>query len=156
MPPEKVADYPRPPRLEICPDHVLVRIGGNILFEGNGCQRVLETFHPPTYYLPPDKINQKLLIPAAGRSFCEWKGVAEYFDVLAGDRRANRAVWRYTSPTVQFKNIAGWFALYPGMMDGCWINGEEVTPQPGGFYGGWISSAVEGPFKGDPNHPELI
>ena len=84
---EKVADYPRPPRLEVSADHVLVRIGGEILFDGTGCQRVLETFHPPTYYLPPAVTNQELLIPAAGRSFCEWKGIAEYFDVMAGGRR---------------------------------------------------------------------
>ncbi len=76
--------------------------------------------------------------------------------MMSGDIRANRAVWRYPSPTELFKNLAGWFALYPAMMDGCWLNGEVVTPQAGGFYGGWISSAVEGPFKGDPSHPELI
>ena len=156
MTPEKVADYPRPPRLEVSTDHVLVRIGGEVLFDGSGCQRVLETFHPPTYYLPPAFTNQELLTPAAGRSFCEWKGIAEYFDVMAGGRRVHRAVWRYPSPTASFQPIAGWFALYPGLMDGCWINGEEVIAQPGGFYGGWISSAVEGPFKGDPRHPELI
>ena len=153
---ERVADYPRPPRLEPSADHVLVKVGGEILFDGEGCMRVLETFHPPTYYLSPDKINRQLLIPSAGRSFCEWKGVADYFDVVVGENRVHRAVWCYSSPTEPFKEISGWFALYPGLMDGCWLNGEKVTAQPGGFYGGWISSAVEGPFKGDPNHPELI
>ena len=92
MVPERVADYPRPPRLEASADHVLVRVGGEVLFDGSGCQRVLETFHPPTYYLPPEGINQALLSPAAGRSFCEWKGVAEYFDVDAGGRRVHRDV----------------------------------------------------------------
>ena len=96
------------------------------------------------------------MIPAAGRSFCEWKGVADYFDVIAGGQRIHRAVWRYTTPTESFQTIAGWFALYPALMDGCWLNSEEVTAQPGGFYGGWITSAVEGPFKGDPSYPELI
>ena len=120
---ERVADYPRPPRLEASPDHVLVRVGGEILFEGCGCQRVLETFHPPTYYLPPTTINQALLTPAAGRSFCEWKGIADYFDVLAGGNRVHRAVWRYCSPTESFRSIAGWFARYPELMDGCWLNG---------------------------------
>ena len=153
---EKVANYPRPPRLEISPDRVLVRVGGEVLFDGIGCKRVLETFHPPTYYLPPEGTNRELLVSAPGRSFCEWKGVADYFDVLAGGHRIQRAVWRYSTPTEAFQSIAGWFALYPGLMDGCWLNGEEVTAQPGGFYGGWISSAVEGPFKGDPHHPELI
>lgn len=156
MVPEPVADYPRPPRLDASGDHVLVRVGGQVLFDGNGTLRVLETFHPPTYYLPPDGVDQTLLRPAAGRSFCEWKGVAEYFDVVVGGRRIHRAVWRYPTPTAGFAPIRGWYALYPGLMDGCWLNGEVVTAQPGGFYGGWISSAVQGPFKGDPAHPELI
>ncbi|QNI51222.1 hypothetical protein SynRS9915_01513 [Synechococcus sp. RS9915] len=119
--------------------------------------RVLETFHPPTYYLPPEAMNQKLLVPAPGRpSFCEWKGVASYYDVVAGEQRINWAVWTYNHPSERFRELAGWFALYPGQMDGCWVNGERVIPQQGGFYGGWITSQVEGPFKGDPNHPELI
>lgn len=156
MAPERVADYPRPPRLEPCRDQVLVRACGETLFEGRGCMRVLETFHPPTYYLPPEGMNLQLLQPAQGRSFCEWKGVAEYFDVVVGTRRLERAVWRYPSPTARFALIAGWYALYPRQMDGCWVNGEAVIPQPGNVYGGWITSAVEGPFKGDPAHPELI
>ena len=82
--------------------------------------------------------------------------MADYFNVVAGGRTIHRAVWRYPTPTPAFAAIAGWFALYPGLMDGCWLNGEPVTAQAGGFYGGWITSAVEGPFKGDPNHPELI
>ncbi|TCD57172.1 DUF427 domain-containing protein [Synechococcus sp. BS55D] len=153
---ERVADYPRPPRLEPSSDLVLVKVAGEVLYEGTGTWRVLETFHPPTYYLPPEGIKQSLLHPAVGRSFCEWKGVAEYFDIVAGGRRIHRAVWRYPTPTADFKAIQGWFALYPALMDGCWLNGEPVIPQPGGFYGGWISSAVVGPFKGDPAHPELI
>lgn len=156
MAPERVADYPRPPRLEPTDDHVLIKVSDEVLFDGRGCQRVLETYHPPTYYLPPSGVAMALLTPAAGRSFCEWKGVAEYFDVVTSQGRIHHAVWRYPSPTETFQAIAGWFALYPGLMQGCWVNGEAVIPQPGGFYGGWITSAVEGPFKGDPNHPELI
>ena len=156
MAPERVADYPRPPRLEPTDDHVLIKVSDQVLFDGRGCQRVLETYHPPTYYLPPSGVAMALLTPAAGRSFCEWKGVAEYFDVKTAQGRIHHAVWRYPSPTETFQAIAGWFALYPGLMQGCWVNGEAVIPQPGGFYGGWITSAVEGPFKGDPNHPELI
>ncbi|WP_415410507.1 DUF427 domain-containing protein [Synechococcus sp. A10-1-5-9] len=156
MAPENVADYPRPPRLEPTDDHVLIKVAGEVLFDGKGCQRVLETYHPPTYYLPPTGMDMALLSPAAGRSFCEWKGVAEYFDVVTSQGRIHRAVWRYPSPTAGFQAIAGWFALYPGLMQGCWVNAEPVIPQPGGFYGGWITSAVQGPFKGDPMHPELI
>ena len=154
---ERVRDYPRPPRLDACQNLVRVEALGEILVETQRSLRVLETFHPPTYYLPPEAMNQGLLVPAPGRpSFCEWKGVASYYDVVAGERRLNRAVWTYNHPSERFRELAGWIALYPGQMDGCWVNGERVIPQQGGFYGGWITSQVEGPFKGDPNHPELI
>ena len=154
---ERVRDYPRPPRLDACQDQIRVEVLGEVLVETQRSLRVLETFHPPTYYLPPEAMNQGLLVPAPGRpSFCEWKGVASYYDVVAGEQRLNRAVWTYNHPSERFRELAGWFALYPGQMDGCWINGERVIPQQGGFYGGWITSQVEGPFKGDPNHPELI
>ena len=157
MAPERVSDYPRPPRLEPSDEHIRVVALGQTLVETDRSLRVFETFHPPTYYLPPDAMNQGLLVPAAGRpSFCEWKGVASYFDVVVADRRLARAVWTYPSPSERFRELAGWFALYPQMMDGCWVEGERVVPQQGGFYGGWITSRVEGPFKGDPNHPELI
>ena len=154
---ERVRDYPRPPRLDACQDQIRVEVLGEVLVETQRSLRVLETFHPPTYYLPPEAMNQGLLVPAPGRpSFCEWKGVASYYDVVAGEQRINRAVWTYNHPRERFRELAGWFALYPGQMDGCWVNGERVIPQQGGFYGGWITSQVEGPFKGDPNHPELI
>ena len=154
---ERVRDYPRPPRLDACQDQIRVEDLGEVLVETQRSLRVLETFHPPTYYLPPEAMNQGLLVPAPGRpSFCEWKGVASYYDVVAGEQRINRAVWTYNHPSERFRELAGWFALYPGQMDGCWVNGERVIPQQGGFYGGWITSQVEGPFKGDPNHPELI
>ena len=154
---ERVRDYPRPPRLETSQDQIRVEALGEILVETQRSLRVLETFHPPTYYLPPEAMNQGLLVPAPGRpSFCEWKGVASYYDVVAGEQRINRAVWTYNHPSERFRELAGWFALYPGQMDGCWVNGERVIPQQGGFYGGWITSQVEGPFKGDPCHPELI
>ena len=154
---ERVRDYPRPPRLEASQDQIRVEALGEILVETQRSLRVLETFHPPTYYLPPEAMNQGLLVPAPGRpSFCEWKGVASYYDVVAGERRLNRAVWTYNHPSERFRELAGWFALYPGQMDGCWVNGERVIPQQRGCYGGWISSQLEGPFKGDPSFPELI
>ena len=157
MAPERVSDYPRPPRLEPSDEHIRVVAVGQTRAETNRSLRVLETFHPPTYYLPPDAMRSELLKAVGGRpSFCEWKGVASYFDVVVGDRSLERAVWTYPSPSERFRELAGWFALYPQRMDGCWVNEELVTPQQGGFYGGWITSRVEGPFKGDPNHPELI
>lgn len=156
VPTERVCDYPRPPALVASDQHVLVRALGELLAETRRSLRVLETFHPPAYYLPPEAVRTELLRPAAGRSFCEWKGVARYCDVLVGERCLVRALWCYDDRTPAFSALAGWYAVYPALMDGCWLDGEAVRPQPGGFYGGWITSAVEGPFKGDPNHPELI
>lgn len=153
---ERVADYPRPPALVVSEQLIEVRALGQLLAQTRRSLRVLETFHPPTYYLPPEAMRLEWLEPAAGRSFCEWKGLASYFSVVVGDQRLERAVWSYADPTPAFAALAGWFALYPGRMDGCWVDGEWVEPQPGGFYGGWITAAVQGPFKGDPAHPELI
>lgn len=154
---ERVADYPRPPALVACERHLRVEALGQLLAETHRSLRVLETFHPPTFYLPPEAFDLSLLRSAAGRSFCEWKGIARYFDVVAPDGRLlERVVWQYPEPTPAFAPLAGWYALYPGAMDGCWVDGERVLPQPGGFYGGWITSDLEGPFKGDPGHPELI
>jgi len=154
--PERVADYPRPPALVASDQLIEVRALGELLVQTRRSLRVLETFHPPTYYLPPEAVRLDLLEPAGGRSFCEWKGVASYHSVVVGQRRLERAVWSYPNPTEAFAALAGWYALYPALMDGCWVDGERVQPQPGGFYGGWITSAVQGPFKGDPAHPELI
>ena len=163
---ERVVDYPRPPRLELCALPVRVEALGRVLAEGDRALRVLETFHPPTLYLPPEVMNLALLQPAPGHSFCEWKGMARYFDVVLPDgamsqanpalRRLVRAVWQYPEPVQAYAALAGWYAVYPALMDGCWLDGERVIPQPGGFYGGWITSWIEGPFKGDPAHPELI
>jgi len=160
LPRERVADYPRPPALVASTEHVRVEALGQLLAETQQCLRVLETFHPPTYYLPPEALRRELLEPVEGRSFCEWKGIARYFDVVVAagtpaERRLRRAVWSYPSPTPAFAALAGWFALYPALMDSCWVDGELVVPQPGGFYGGWITDRVQGPFKGDPLHPEL-
>ena len=158
---EQVAQYPRPPLLVPCQDHILVKAGDLVICETTDSFRVLETFHPPTYYLPPDSFRLDLLEPALGASFCEWKGLARYFDLVVpassdqAEQRLGKVVWQYPQPSSAFAAIAGWLALYPGAMDGCWVNGEPVIAQPGGFYGGWITSQVEGPFKGDPLHPEL-
>ncbi|MEB3322648.1 MAG: DUF427 domain-containing protein [Synechococcaceae cyanobacterium] len=158
---ERVRDYPRPPALVPCTRHVRVEALGRVLADSHRSLRVLETFHPPTFYLPPEAVDRTLLEPAGGGSLCEWKGRARYFDVVAerggaGERRLRRAVWQYPHPTPAYAALAGWFAVYPARMDGCWVDGERVRPQPGGFYGGWITADVEGPFKGDPRHPELI
>jgi uncharacterized protein (DUF427 family) len=111
---------------------------------------VLETSHPPTYYLPVADFQHGSLRPAAGRSFCEWKGVAAYFDVVAGSSVAARAAWGYPRPTTAFRELLDHVAVYPSAMDACTVDGELVIAQPGDFYGGWITSRVIGPFKGGP------
>ena len=170
---ERVVDYPRPPRLDPCALPFRVVALGQVLAEGDRSLRVLETFHPPTFYLPPEALNLAMLQPAPGHSFCEWKGVARYFDVVLpgvsgalpqaesggdrqGPRRLVRAVWQYPEPVPAYAALAGWYAVYPALMEAIWLDGERVTPQPGGFYGGWITQEIQGPFKGDPAHPELI
>lgn len=143
-------DYPRPPRLERSTGVVEVVLGGLVLARTDAALRVLETSHPPTYYLPMSCFVAGALRPAAGGSFCEWKGQASYLDVVGGDSVAARAAWYYPTPTRTYAEIAEHVALYPGAMDRCTVDGEVVAPQPGGFYGGWVTSAVVGPFKGDP------
>jgi uncharacterized protein (DUF427 family) len=112
--------------------------------------RVLETSHPPGYYLPREAFRAGALLPADGSSYCEWKGAAAYLDVVGGARRAPRAAWYYPEPTTPFRALREHVALYPAAMDRVTVDGEVVRPQEGGFYGGWITSRVVGPFKGAP------
>ena len=147
---ESVWDYPRPPRLERTSRLVEVTFGGRLVARTDTALRVLETSHPPTYYLPMTSFVEGALRPAPGGSLCEWKGRAAYLDVVAGDAVAHGAAWHYPRPTRAFAEIAGHVALYPGAMDRCTVDGEVVRAQPGGFYGGWVTSSVVGPFKGDP------
>lgn len=147
---ESVWDYPRPPRLEAFAGSITVELGGVEVARTTRGWRVLETSHPPTYYLPRDAFAPGALREAAGASWCEWKGQASYLDVVGGDRVAERAAWTYLDPTPGFALIAGAIAVMAAAMDRCTVDGETVTPQPGGFYGGWITSTVVGPFKGIP------
>ena len=147
---ESVWDYPRPPALEPTRARLVVVLGGVTIAETRHAYRVLETSHPPNYYLPPDDVLDGALAPAAGSSFCEWKGRAHYFDVRGGDQVAPRAAWGYDTPNERFEAIRGFVAFYPALMDACFVDGERVEPQDGGFYGGWVTSAVVGPFKGGP------
>jgi uncharacterized protein (DUF427 family) len=147
---ESVWDYPRPPRLERVDADIQVVLGGELVARTRTALRVLETSHPPTYYLPRSGFSEGALRPASGGSFCEWKGQASYADLVGGDAVAREAAWYYPSPTPGFADLVDHVALYPGRMDRCTVDGEEVRPQPGGFYGGWVTSRVVGPFKGDP------
>ena len=144
-------DYPRPPRVEPSTEHVEVVLGGRVVAATDRSWRVLETSHPPTYYLPREAFAEGVLRPVdAGHTWCEWKGEASYADLVSGDRVAPRSAWTYPRPTAGFEAIAGAFAVMPALVDRCTVDGEVVEPQPGGFYGGWITSRVVGPFKGGP------
>jgi uncharacterized protein (DUF427 family) len=147
---ESVWDYPRPPRVEPSAELVEVTLGGVVVASTRASYRVLETSHPPTYYLPREAFADGVLRPAEGSSYCEWKGVAAYYDLVAGTAVAARAAWCYPEPAAGFEAIAGHVAVYPALVDRCTVDGEVVEPQPGGFYGGWITSRVTGPFKGAP------
>ncbi len=145
-----VWDFPRPPVLEPVGQTVRIEFGGREIARTDRALQVLETSHPPTVYLPPDAFADGVLVPRPETSGCEWKGRAVYFDVVSGDARAENAGWGYPAPTDRFAELRGHVAVYAGPMDACWVGDERVTPQPGGFYGGWITSAVVGPFKGEP------
>ena len=147
--PENVWDYPRPPRLEPVPQAIRIVFAGIVVIETLEAWRVLETSHPPVYYLPRAAFACET-IARPGRSFCEWKGVASYWSLRAGARTAEDCAWSYPDPTPAFAAIRDHFAIYPAAMDSCFVGGVPVTPQPGGFYGGWITPNLRGPFKGGP------
>lgn len=147
---ESVWDYPRPPRLEPVSKPIRILFAGETIAATTGAFRVLETSHPPVYYLPPGDLGRQFLIPANGSSFCEWKGLARYWSVRVGDRHAENVAWSYPDPSPGFEPIRDFLAFYAGPMDACFVGDERATPQPGGFYGGWITSDVVGPFKGGP------
>lgn len=147
---ESVWDYPRPPKIEPTDRHIQVIFNGETIVDSRRAWRVLETSHPPVYYIPPEDIKQEYLKAVEGGSWCEWKGQATYFDVVVGDRVAHRAGWAYPRPTPAFASLAGHIAFYANAMDRCLVDGEQVVPQPGRFYGGWITVDIVGPFKGEP------
>lgn len=146
---ESVWDYPRPPRLEAFDGEVQVVFNGATIAQTRAAKRVLETSHPPVYYIPPGDVRMDLLKPVARSSWCEWKGRAVYFDVQVGEREVPAAAWSYPEPMSAFEPIADHIAFYAAPMDACLVDGETVRAQGGGFYGGWITSSVVGPFKGE-------
>jgi len=147
---ESVWDYPRPPRLERSSKRVEIWLSGQKIADTTGAYRVLETSHPPGYYLPPAAFLPGVLEAAPGSSVCEWKGRASYWTLTAGGVRVPAAAWSYEHPTPEFGPITGYVALYAGRVERVTLDGETVTPQPGDFYGGWITGEVVGPFKGVP------
>lgn len=147
---ESVWDYPRPPALEPVEAELSVVLDGVTLARTTDGYRVLETSHPPVYYFPPDDVNWEVVQRGVGSSLCEWKGPARYVDVHLGDTELHRVGWYYPDPTDGFAPIAGYVAFYAGPMDECRVGPHVVTPQPGEFYGGWITPDIVGPFKGIP------
>ena len=147
---ESVWDYPRPPRLEAASKHIRIVFNGEIIADTNQALRMLETSHPPTYYLPIEAVNPDCLVFSGHNSFCEFKGKAKYYDITVGGKAAKKAAWFYPEPSRIYPDLQGHIAFYPAEMDACYVNDEKAVPQPGGFYGGWITSDLAGPFKGIP------
>jgi uncharacterized protein (DUF427 family) len=148
---ESVWDYPRPPRVVESGKHVQVIFNSAVIAESCRAKRVLETAGAPVYYIPPEDVRMELLSPAEGPgSYCEWKGAARYFDVEVAGTRVARAAWSYPDPNPPYAAIRDHLGFYAGRIDACYVDDERVTPQPGGFYGGWITHEIVGPFKGEP------
>ncbi len=146
---ESVWDYPRPPRLEPDAREVVVAWDGIEIARTRRALRLLETAHPPTFYLPWDEVDRRWLEPAGGGSFCEWKGPARYWSLVRPGRRLDRIAWSYPEPLPGAEGVADRVAFYARGLD-CRVGGAPVVPQPGGFYGGWITPELVGPFKGGP------
>ncbi len=147
---ESVWDYPRPPRLERVDWRVRVIASGEVVVDAPHAIRVLETSQPPAYYVSAEFIDLDLLRPSTLRTMCEWKGMAEYADVVVGDRAVGEAAWTYPVPTPAFAELVRHWAFYAQKLDECWIDDERVTSNEGSFYGGWVTVNVTGPFKGAP------
>jgi len=145
---ESVWDYSRPPRLEVSSKRIKVVFNGVTIADSQQTQRVLETSHPPVYYIPPEDIKMEYLTPTNQQSFCEWKGVANYYTIVVGDQQETNAAWYYSNPTLEFAPIKNYVAFYPSKMEACYVDEEQVKAQPGDFYGGWITNDIVGPFKG--------
>jgi uncharacterized protein (DUF427 family) len=151
---EFVWDYPRPPKVEDFPQRIKIMFSTEIVADSINSKRVLEKGHPPVYYLPMEDINSKLLKLSSRRTWCEWKGEAKYYDVIVGNQVSGNAAWFYPTPTPEYVEIAGYVAFYADKMEACFVGDEHVEAQTGGFYGGWITSNIKGPFKGSPSTRE--
>ena len=146
---ESVWDYPRPPKLVLDGRHVEVRLGELIIADASQTYRVLETASPPTFYISPHDVRLQLLQRCPGSSLCEWKGVAQYWALKSSVRDAQPLGWSYPDPNPPFAAITAYFSFYPSRVE-CYVDGERVQPQPGEFYGGWVTREIVGPFKGLP------
>ncbi len=147
---ECVWDYPRPPRIEANRRHLLVVHEGRTLAQTDGGWRLLETSHPPCFYLPPEAVDWTRLAESSTVTFCEFKGRARYWSLRSDDGVIPDVCWSYPDPVDSQGEIAGHVSFYAGRVDACYVDGERVRAQEGSYYGGWITSGIEGPFKGGP------
>ena len=148
---ERVRDYPRPPAISPVSRRVRVELGGELLAESSRALRVLETYHPPTVYVPPQDVLSQWLLTAAGRgSWCEFKGRARYVDAVVGGGRVDDVGWFYPEPSPGYEALRDHVAFYPARVDGAWLDDERISAQESDFYGGWITADLVGPFKGPP------
>ena len=147
---ESVWDYPRPPRAEPSTRRIRVVIGDVTVADTTHAIRVLETSHPPVYYIPPEDVRSEYLRPSRRQTYCEFKGHTSYYDLVVGDREVRDAAWYYPDPNERFAAIRDHVAFYPGRVDACFVDEEQVVAQAGDFYGGWVTAEIEGPFKGGP------
>ena len=147
---ESVWDYPRPPRIEDVSKHIRIIFNNELIADTQASKRLLETSHPPNYYIPLADIKTEYLIPSAHTSYCEWKGQASYYTLQVGNRQAKEAAWYYPTISPKYRALEGYVGFYPGPMDACYVDQEKVQPQAGNFYAGWITHDVVGPFKGGP------
>jgi uncharacterized protein (DUF427 family) len=147
---ESVWDYPRPPKVEPTAKRIRIIFNGQTIVDTTNALRILETSHPPVYYIPPHEIHNADLQPTQRRTLCEFKGAASYWTLTVGDKTAENVAWSYPNPTSAFKLIKDYLAFYPSRMDACYVNDEQIKSQEGDFYGGWITDDIVGPFKGEP------
>ncbi len=145
---ESVWDYPRPPRLEGSKKHIQVVLNGIVIADTQRAWRILETSHPPVYYIPPQDVKMEYLVPTSKHTYCEWKGAASYYTLKVANRTVVNGAWYYTQPSAGYEALANAIAFYPSQVDACYVDGEQVQAQTGDFYGGWITKDIVGPFKG--------
>ena len=145
-----VWDFPRPPLIEPVAAAVRVELAGRVVARSERAIRVCETASPPGYYLPPEDVDRACMLPTARTSFCEWKGEARYWTVQVEERTAKDAAWSYPAPYPKYEAIRDYVAFYPRRMDACFVGEERAQPQPGFYYGGWVTGDLTGPFKGVP------
>jgi uncharacterized protein (DUF427 family) len=148
LPVENVQDYPRPPALEPVAERLRVVFGGVTIADTMRALRILETHHAPTYYLPPEDILMAALVPTSRETFCEWKGRSAYFDIVLDTRRSRNAAWAYPAPVPRYAELKDHVSFYAGSVDEAWVGDMRVQPQPGDFYGGWVTPNLTGRIKG--------